>query len=115
MVLGTTTVMRAEQFATLLGGDEAGMQLAEQIVAYREEQLYGMESIADVLQFGGMSVDTFKKIADLITVRSDVYTIRCFAGATRASNDGLTIRTEAVVDRSSTPYEILYWYQGARN
>ena len=106
--------------SALLGGDESGMQLAEQIVGYREEQLYGMESIAEILQFGGMSVNTFKEIADSVTVRSDVYTILCFATAERASssglaNDGLTIRTEVVVDRSSTPYEILYWYQGANN
>jgi len=101
--------------SALLGGGDEGLQLAEQIIMYREEQLYGMESIADVLQSGGMSVETFKKIADSITVRSDVYTIRCFATATRPPDGGSTIRTETVADRSSTPYEILYWYQGAKN
>ena len=101
--------------AALLGGGDAGMQLAEQIVGYREEQLYGMESIADILQFEGVSVDTFKKIVDSITVRSNVYTIRSSATADRARGDGLTLTTEAVVDRTSTPYEILYWYQGANN
>lgn len=99
--------------AALLGGGDSATQLAEEIVGYREEQLYGMESIAEILQFGGVSVDTFKNIADLITTRSDVYTIRCFATADRARGDGLTVQTETVVDRSSTPYEILYWYQGA--
>ena len=99
----------------LLGGGESGLQLAEAIIAYREEQLYGMESIADVLQSGGMSVATFKQVADLIAVRSDVYTIRCVATGTRAAGDGMSIRTETVVDRSSTPYVTLYWYQGANN
>lgn len=99
--------------AALLGGGDSATQLAGEIVGYREEQLYGMESIAEILQFGGVSVDTFKNIADLITTRSDVYTIRCFATADRARGDGLTVQTETVVDRSSTPYEILYWYQGA--
>ncbi|HLB72531.1 MAG TPA: type II secretion system protein GspK [Sedimentisphaerales bacterium] len=101
--------------AALLGGGESGLQLAEAIIAYREEQLYGMESIADVLQSGGMSVATFKQVADLIAVRSDVYTIRCVATGTRAAGDGMSIRTETVVDRSSTPYVTLYWYQGANN
>jgi DNA uptake protein ComE-like DNA-binding protein len=101
--------------AALLGGGESGLQLAEAIIAYREEQLYGMESIADVLQSGGMSVATFKQVAGLITVRSDVYTIRCVATGTRAVGEGLSIRTETVVDRSSSPYETLYWYQGANN
>ena len=77
--------------------------------------MYGMESIADVLQSGGMSVATFKQVADLIAVRSDVYTIRCVATGTRAAGDGMSIRTETVVDRSSTPYVTLYWYQGANN
>ncbi|MBN2136450.1 MAG: general secretion pathway protein GspK [Sedimentisphaerales bacterium] len=99
--------------SALLGGEESGMQLAEEIVSYRKEQLFGMASIAELLQFGGMSVDTFKEIADLITVRSNVYTIRCFGTAERASGDGLTIVAETVVDRSSTPCETFYWYQGA--
>jgi general secretion pathway protein K len=102
--------------SALFGGGESGLQLAEDVIAYRKEHLYGMESIADVLQDGGMSVSDFKKIADLITVRSDVYTIRCYASAVRPSGAaGFTVRTETVVDRSSTPYKILYWYQGAQN
>lgn len=105
----------AEVLAVLLGGDDAAMQLAEEIVAYREGLLYGMESIAEIMEMEIMSIDTFKKIADSITTRSDVYTIRCFATAERARGDGLTLQTEAVVDRIETPYEILYWYQGASN
>jgi len=98
--------------AALLGGGDAGAQLAEQIVGYREEQLLGLESIADILQFEGMSINTFKKIANYITVRSNVYTVRCFATAERAAGDGLEMLTEAVIDRTDTPYELLYWYQG---
>jgi len=100
--------------AALLGGDDdSAFQLAEAIVAYREEQLYGMESIAELLQFQGISVDTFNKIANYITTRSNVYTIRCTAISDRASGDGYTLHSETVVDRSSTPYEIFYSYQGA--
>ena len=101
--------------AALLGGDDMADQLAEEIVAYREAQLYGMESIAEVMKVSSMDVDTFKKIANDLTVRSDVYTIRSFATAERAGGDGLTVLTEAVVDRSQSPYETYYWYQGAVN
>ena len=99
--------------SALLGGDDAALQLAEQVVAYREEQLYGMESIAEIMELGGVSVNTFKQIADLITVRSDVYSIRSVAVAERPRSDGLTVLTEAVIDRTDSPYELLYWYQGA--
>jgi len=101
--------------AALLGGDDKADQLAEEIVAYREAQMYGMESIAEVMQVSSMDIDTFKKIANDLTIRSDVYTIRSFATAERARGDGLIILTEAVVDRSNTPYETYYWYQGAVN
>lgn len=102
--------------AALFGGGDEALQLAQDVIAFREQQIYGMESIADVLQDGGMSVSDFKKIADLITVRSDVYTIRSTASGARPNGAaGYTVRTEAVVDRSSTPYEVLYWYQGAQN
>lgn len=101
--------------SALMGGGDSGMELAEQVVAHREESLYGMESIGELLDSEGMSVSTFKNIANYITVRSDVYTIRVTGTAIRARGEGLTIQTEAVVDRSSSPYEILYWYQGANN
>jgi len=99
--------------AALIGGGDSGGVLAEQILAHRATQLYGMESIGEFLQIDGASVETFKKIANLITTRSDVYTIRSSATATRPRGDGLTIWTETVVDRTETPYETLYWYQGA--
>jgi len=101
--------------SALLGGGDSGMWLAEQIVASREENLYGIESIGELLLFEGISVSDFKKIADLITVRSEVYTVRCTATAVRASGDGLSVSSEAVVDRSESPYQILYWYQGVNN
>ena len=101
--------------AALLGGDDTADKIAEDIVAYRESLMYGMESIAEVMQLGSINVDTFKKIANSITTRSDVFTIRCFATADRNGTDGMTLQTEAIVDRSSVPCEMLYWYQGVSN
>lgn len=99
----------------LLGGGDLAEQLAENIVAYRETLLYGMQSIAEVMQVPSMTIDKFKQIAGLITTRSDVFTIRCVATADRNGKNGATLETETVVDRSSSPCKVLYWYQGASN
>ncbi len=101
--------------AALLGGGDSARQIAAEIIAYRESLLYGMQSIAELLQMPSMDIDTFKSIAGLITTRSDVFTIRCVATADRNMVSGATMETEAVVDRSSSPYKVLYWYQGASN
>jgi DNA uptake protein ComE-like DNA-binding protein len=101
--------------AALLGGDDRAELLAGNIVAYRAGLLDGMQSIAELLQVESMGIDTFKEIANDVTTRSDVYTIRCVATADRSGSSGATLQTEAVVDRSSRPCNILYWYQGANN
>ncbi len=99
----------------LLGGDEAAEELARNIIIYRAGLIDGMQSIAEVMQAGTMKIDTFKKVAGYITTRSDVFTVRCVATADRSGLSGATLQTEAIVDRSSTPCKILYWYQGANN
>ena len=101
--------------AALLGGGDSADKAAEDIVAYREGLLYGMESIAEVMQVASVNIDDFKRIVGFITTRSDVFTIRCVATADRSGLSGATLETEAVVDRSSTPCNVLYWYQGASN
>jgi len=104
-----------EVFVALLGGDDQAWQVAEKIVAYREVLVDGMQSIAELLEYGLVNLDAFRRIASSITTRSDVFTIRCFATASRGSDSGLILQAEAVVDRSSSPYKILYRYQGASN
>jgi len=99
----------------LLGGEAADEETADNIVAYRVGLLDGMQSIAELLQAGLVDMNTFKEIANSITTRSDVYTIRCVATADRGGNSGMRLQTEAVIDRSSSPCRILYWYEGASN
>lgn len=101
-----------EVLAALLGDDETAEQLADEIITYREGLLSGMQSIAEVMNVKSMKVDTFKKIANYITTRSDVFTVRCLAIADRGNVRGVKLQTEAVMDRSLTPCKILYWYQG---
>jgi type II secretory pathway component PulK len=101
--------------AALMGGGDTAEQTAQNIIAHRETLLYGMESIGELLDVPSMSVNTFKKIADLVTTRSDVYSIRCVATADRNGKNGAKVETEAVVDRVESPCKILFWYQGATN
>ena len=99
----------------LLGGSEANEQTAENIVAYRAGLVDGMHSIAELMSAGLVNSQTFRQIANNITTRSDVFTIRCFATADRGGVNGTTLQTEVVVDRNESPYTTLYWYQGAGN
>jgi type II secretory pathway component PulK len=99
-----------EVLAAILGGNDQADQQAETIVAERATLLYGFETIAELLTVQGMTTGKFKSIANLITVRSDVFTVRCFA---TADVSNATLQTECVVDRGVSPATILYWYQGA--
>jgi hypothetical protein len=98
-----------------MGGGDSAEETAQNIIAYRETLLYGFESIGELLDVPSMTINTFKNIADLITTRSDVYSIRCVATANRNGKEGAKVETEAVVDRVTSPCKILYWYQGASN
>jgi len=99
----------------LLGGSETAEKIADEIINYRDTLTEGMQSISEVMDIESVNVDTFKKIANNITTRSDVYSIRCLATADRNGTAGAKLGTEAVVDRSSAPCNILYWHQGVSN
>jgi len=99
-----------EVLVALLGGNDTADQMAQSILAERSGKLYGFETIAELLNVPSMTLSKFKNIANQITVRSDVFTVRCFATAA-VSSAGL--QTECVVDRSASPCTVLYWYQGA--
>jgi general secretion pathway protein K len=99
-----------EVLVVLFGGGEQGEQPAYGVVAERANLLYGFQSIADLVSVQSVGLERFKRVADQITVRSDVFTIRCFAAA---AISGGRAQTECVVDRSAVPCTILYWYQGA--
>jgi DNA uptake protein ComE-like DNA-binding protein len=99
-----------EVLTAVLGGSDTDRQLAQSIVSDRSSLLYGYENVASVLDVESMSISKFRQIAGRITVRSDVFTIRCFA---TAAVSGARLQSEGVVDRAQPPCKILYWYQGA--
>ncbi|MCU0917547.1 MAG: type II secretion system protein GspK [Planctomycetes bacterium] len=99
-----------EVLVALFGGDDSAEQLAQTVMANRSSLASGFTSIADLLNQESMTVARFKAIAEQITVRSDIFTIRC---AATADVSGARVQTECVVDRGETPCAVLYWYQGA--
>lgn len=101
--------------AALLGGDDDAIRTAQSIISYRDSLAYGIENISELVDAGILSNDMFTQIEDYITVTSNIFTIRCVAIADRNGPYGARLETEAVVDRSTSPCKILYWYQGASN
>jgi len=99
-----------EVLVVLFGGGDQAEQAAYAVVAERAGLLYGFQSIADLVSVQSVGLEKFKSVADQITIRSDVFTIRCFSAA---AVSGATLQTECIVDRSEPPSKILYWYLGA--
>lgn len=112
MLPGMVNINTASQevLVALLGGGDQDAAVAESILAERSGRLYGYQNVAELLQVSSMTIDKFKSIAGLLTVRSSVFTIRCYA---TAEVSGATMQSECVVDRSQSPCKILYWYHGA--
>ncbi len=101
--------------AALLGGGDEAERTVQAIITYRETLADGIEDISELTEQGILSNDIFGQLEDYITTSSDIFTIRCFATAYRNGVSGTTLHTEAVVDRSSTPFKILFWYQETNN
>jgi len=101
--------------AALLGGGDEAERTAQAIMSYRDTLAEGIEDISELTEQGVLSNDIFSQIEDYITTRSDIFTIRCIATADRNGVSGTTLHTEAVVDRSSKPCRILFWYQETIN
>lgn len=101
--------------AALLGGGDDAERTAQAIISYRETLTDGIQNISELSQAGGISSDVLSQIQNYLTTSSNIFTIRCTATADRNGTDGTTLYTEAVVDRSSTPCKILFWYQEGSN
>ena len=101
--------------AALFGGGDEAERSAQAILGYRDTVVDGIEDVSELTEQGILSNEIFGQIEDYITTSSDIFTIRCFATADRNGVNGTTLHTEAVVDRSSTPFKILFWYQQTNN
>ncbi len=101
--------------AALLGGGDEAERTAQSIIAYRATLTDGIQNTSELVDETVVDRNAFEQIQNYLTTRSNVFTIRCIATADRNGLSGATLLTEVVVDRSSTPCKILYWYQGANN
>ncbi len=101
--------------AALLGGGDEALRTAQAIIQYRDTLMYGIEDTSELVDAGIISSNDLQMIQDYVTITSNVFTIRCIATADRNGPYGTILQTEAVVDRSTSPCKILYWYQGASN
>jgi type II secretory pathway component PulK len=94
----------AETLTALFEGDS---DLADAVVAARGGLANGFETLGAVVQSGAMTVAQFQKFANNMTVRSNVFTIKCTATSART---GAKYETETVVDRAQSGTPILYWH-----
>jgi len=104
-----------EVLTAIIGPRDSGEQLADDIIAYRGTLLYGLQSVADLLNVESVDVKQFKELVDHITVRSNVYMVRCFTQATNGQDWGIRRVSEAIVDRSKSPCKVMYWHEGVNN
>jgi type II secretory pathway component PulK len=101
--------------AALLGGGDEAERNAQAIVAYRDSLSEGIENISELTEKGIINSDVYQQIQNYVTTSSNIFMIRCFATTDRNGIKGTTLETEAVVDRSSKPCRILFWYQETGN
>lgn len=79
---------------------------AARIVSTRSEEQRSFQNIGELLDIQGISQETFIKIAELVTVRSDQFRVTSRAQIPEIR----TTRTAtAVLDRSGDTVKILYW------
>jgi type II secretory pathway component PulK len=93
----------------VVGGEE---QVALDIIAYRETLGAGFTTLGDLKNVQSLTPELARRVMDLLTTRSNVYTITTTA---RATATRITRTVEAVVDRDKSPAEILYYRAGAIN
>ncbi len=93
-----------EVISAALGDDDSTATI---IVNHRLSSSGTYDSIADLLNADGMTITKFKKIAEYVTVRSNVFSINCEA---TSSQTAAIIQTEAIVERTQEPATLLYYY-----
>lgn len=86
--------------------------IAEDIIGYRSDQLFGITSLGELSSISSLSRKYLKKLIDVATVRSVIFTVYSYAEAERT---GFQSGLEAVVDRGTSPVQIIYMRTGAIN
>jgi len=82
--------------------------LALAVLDYRRSLPRGMNTIFEILPAPGMTVGVFKQLAPYLTVRSQVFTVRCRAVTDKTQK---YCDIEAVLARTQTGPAVLYWHE----
>lgn len=78
---------------------EIGVTLADAIVSDREGRPKGYTTVAELLEVPGMTRANLASIYDVLTVRSNVFIVRCKGRDTRS---GVEVEIVATIDRSTS-------------
>jgi type II secretory pathway component PulK len=78
---------------------EIGVSMADSIVSERESRPKGFATLAELLEIPGMTRGNLASIYDVLTVRSNVFIVRCRGRDTRS---GIEVEIIATLDRSSS-------------
>jgi DNA uptake protein ComE-like DNA-binding protein len=92
-----------EVLACLPGMDES---LAQAVVIAREGRPDGFQTVTDLLDVSGMTIELLKPIYPQLTARSDVYLARSIG---ILAGGGVRANVSAVLDRTEDDVRILYW------
>ena len=86
-----------------------GESLAADICAAREDGTF--ESVAELLGVSGMTTEKFRRICNLVSVRSDVFSVRSFGvvGAIDAPDHGVCRCVSVVIDRTADEVKLHSW------
>ena len=95
-----------EVLTALLGGNES---TAQAIINHRENLSESMVAIGSLLDVRSLGVKGFKEIANQLTTRSSIFTIKSSAIADTTGTRGIA---EVVLDRRGQSPKMLYRYKG---
>ena len=96
----------SEVLTALTEGDS---ELANNVVAYRDTTVGSIFNVAELIEDEAIGVNGFKKIADKVTVRSNVFSAKSMASSQLTKGK---YSVEVVFDRAQSGINIMFWFQG---
>lgn len=90
----------------LLAIFEDNEEIVDEIITYRSSSAEGFAGLSGLGEISSLNNSDLKKYIDMLTVRSNVFTLKSRSLAYATGGSGYT---EVVVDRGKSPIEIIYW------
>lgn len=90
----------------LLAIFEDNEELVDEIITYRSSSAEGFTGLSGLGDIASLKNSDVKKYIDMLTVRSNVFTLKSSSLAYATGSRGYV---EVVIDRGKSPIEIIYW------